>query len=126
MSLAGLGYGGAVQPVGTAETSANGNRVDCNYGTIDEWYVNGPGGLEQGFNVAAAAAVPTASRVADGGVGLGRRPDGHGERGGGRTHLDRPDGSAALGYTGLMAYDATGKALPASLEMQTEGAARNC
>ena len=50
MSLAGLGYGGAVQPVGTAQTSANGNRVDCNYGTIDEWYVNGPGGLEQGFN----------------------------------------------------------------------------
>ncbi len=52
MSLVGLGYGGAVQPVGTAQTSVNGNRVDCNYGTIDEWYVNGPGGLEQGFNVA--------------------------------------------------------------------------
>ena len=52
MSLAGLGYGGAVQPVGTAQTSVNGNRVDSNYGTIDEWYVNGPGGLEQGFNVA--------------------------------------------------------------------------
>jgi len=50
MTLAGLGYGGAVQSVGTAQTSANGNRVDCNYRAIDEWYVNGPGGLEQGFN----------------------------------------------------------------------------
>ena len=35
--------------------------------------------------------------------------------------LTRPDGSAALGYTGLTAYDATGKSLPASLEMRTEG-----
>ena len=58
MSLVGLGYGGAVQPVGTAQTSANGNRVDCNYGTIDEWYVNGPGGLEQGFNVTPRCRSP--------------------------------------------------------------------
>ena len=52
MALEGLGYGGAVQPVGTAQTSASGNRVDTNYGAVDEWYVNGPGGLEQGFTVA--------------------------------------------------------------------------
>jgi len=30
MSLVGLGYGGAMQPVGTATTTTNGNRVDCN------------------------------------------------------------------------------------------------
>ena len=35
--------------------------------------------------------------------------------------MTRPDGSAALGYTGLTAYDATGKSLPASLEVQTDG-----
>ena len=52
MSLAGVDYGGAMQAVGTAKTSTNGNRVDCNYGAIDEWYVNGPQGLEQGFTVA--------------------------------------------------------------------------
>ena len=61
MSLAGLGYGGAMQPVGTAQTSTNGNRVDCNYGTIDEWYVNGPGGLEQGFTVNVAPQGATGS-----------------------------------------------------------------
>ena len=49
MTLAGLSYGGVVQPVGTAQTSVNGNRVDSNYGSIDKWFVNGPGGLEQGF-----------------------------------------------------------------------------
>ena len=35
--------------------------------------------------------------------------------------LTRPDGSTALGYTGLTACDATGKTLPASLEVQTDG-----
>lgn len=49
MALAGLSYGGPVQPVEPPQTSVNGNRVDSNYGSIDEWFVNGPGGLEQGF-----------------------------------------------------------------------------
>ena len=35
--------------------------------------------------------------------------------------MTRPDGSAALGYTGLVAYDATGKTLPASLEVRADG-----
>ena len=98
MSLVGLGYGGAVQPVGTAQTSVNGNRVDCNYGTIDEWYVNGPGGLEQGFTVAPLPQSDGQPVLADGGVGLGWRPDGHGERGRGRTDAD-PAGR--LGRAGL-------------------------
>ena len=120
MSLAGLGYGGAVQPVGTAQTSVNGNRVDCNYGTIDEWYVNGPGGLEQGFTVA-----PPPQSEASGSLtvelALGGDLTGTVNAAGDGLTLTRPDGSAALGYTGLTAYDATGKTLPASLEVQTDG-----
>ena len=120
MSLAGLGYGGAVQPVGTAQTSANGNRVDCNYGTIDEWYVNGPGGLEQGFTVA-----PLPQSDASGSLtvelALGGDLTGTVNAAGDGLTLTRPDGSAALGYTGLTAYDATGKTLPASLEVRAEG-----
>ena len=53
MALMGLGYGGAVQTPGTAQTSVDGNRVDSRYRAIDEWFVNGPGGLEQGFTVAS-------------------------------------------------------------------------
>ena len=120
MSLMGLGYDGAVQPVGTAQTSVNGNRVDCNYGTIDEWYINSPGGLEQGFNMRPAAAVRRRG-AADGGVGLGRRYDGAVNAAGNGLTLFRPDGSAALKYTGLLAYDAAGMALPATLEVQTDG-----
>ena len=122
MSLVGLGYGGAVEPLGTAQTSASNNRVDCNYGPVDEWYVNGPAGLEQGFNVtlpAGAAAAAGASLTVE--LALGGNLTGTVNAAGDGLTLSRPDGSAALGYNGLVAYDATGKALPASL--QVEGAA---
>src|SRR5579864_5447115 len=102
MSLEGLGYGGAMQPVGTAQTSVNGNRVDCNYGTIDEWYVNGPAGLEQGFDVAPAPQSDPAGSLT---VKLGLSGDlraSVNSAGDGLT-LTRPDGSASLGYTGLEA-----------------------
>ena len=132
MSLAGLGYGGAVRPVGTAQTSTDGNRVDSDYGTIDEWYVNGPGGLEQGFTVSCGAGVSPA--IADAGgtpapqsgsltveLALGGNLNATVNAAGDGLTLSRPDGSAALGYTGLMAYDATGKTLPASLEVGADG-----
>ena len=120
MALAGLSYGGAVQPVGTAQTSVNGDRVDSNYGSIDEWFVNGPGGLEQGFTVA-----PLPQSEASGSLTLeltlGGDLRGTVNAAGDGLTLTRPDGAAVLGYTGLTACDATGKMLPASLEVQTEG-----
>jgi hypothetical protein len=120
MSLAGLGYGGVIQPVGAAQTSVNGNRVDCNYGAIDEWYINGPGGLEQGFNVAPLPP-SDASRSLTVELALGGDLRGTVNAAGDGLTLTRPDGSAALDYTGLVAYDAAGKALPASLEVRAEG-----
>ena len=120
MSLAGLGYGGAVQPVGTAQTSVHGNRVDSNYTTIDEWCINGPGGLEQGFTVAPLPQ-PDATGSLTVELALGGDLTGTVNAAGDGLTLSRPDGSTALGYTGLVAYDATGKALPASLEIQCEG-----
>ena len=109
-----------MQPVGTAQTSDNGNRVDCNYGTIDEWFVNGPSGLEQGFNVAPLPqSDATGSLTVE--LALGGDLTGTVNAAGDGLTLTRPDGSTALGYTGLVAYDATGKTLPASLEVRTEG-----
>ena len=64
MALGGSAMAGRCNRWGRAETSANGNRVDCNYGTIDEWYVNGPVGLEQGFTVPALPP-SDGQRVAD-------------------------------------------------------------
>jgi len=142
MALTGLGYGGAMQPVGTAQTSAHGNRVDCNYGSVDEWYVNGPNGLEQGFTVApppqsnASGALTVVGRQvgnlsytpqsnASGSLtvelALGGDLMGTVNAAGDGLALTRPDGSTALGYTGLTACDATGKTLPASLEVRADG-----
>jgi hypothetical protein len=133
MSLQGLGYGGAVQSVGTAKTSTNGNRVDCNYASIDEWYVNGPGGLEQGFTVApspqqaggttgsAGGATGSASALLTVELALGGDLTAAVNAAGDGLTLSRPDGSTALSYTGLAACDATGKTLPASMELQADG-----
>ncbi len=119
MSLVGLGYDGVMQPVGTAQTSVNGNRVDCSYGMIDEWYVNGPGGLEQGFNVTPPPQFEATGSLT---VELALSGDLRGtvNAAGDGLALTRPDGSAALAYTGLVAYDATGKTLPASLEVRAD------
>ena len=107
-------------PLERRSTSVNGNRVDCNYGTVDEWYVNGPDGLEQGFNVAPlpksdATGSLTVDLALSGDLTATVNPAGNG------LTLSRPDGSTALGYTGLTAYDATGKSLPASLEVRADG-----
>jgi hypothetical protein len=126
MSLVGLSYGGATQElgapqttVGTPQTTVNGSQVDCNYGTIDEWYVNGPSGLEQGFNVTPPQSGPGGSLTVALALGGNLMATVNGA-GNGLT-LATPDGSTVLGYNGLVAYDATGKTLPASLEVQTIG-----
>ena len=109
--------------------AAGGNRSDHDqwqpgrfqlHAPVDEWYVNGPSGLEQGFTV------PPLSQSEAGGsltveLALGGDLTATLNRTGTGLTLTRPDGSAALGYTGLTAYDATGKALPASLQVQTDG-----
>ena len=120
MTLVGLGYGGALQAVGTAQTSTSGNRVDLNYASIDEWYVNGPDGLEQGFTV------PTPPQSGSSGsltveLALGGDLTGTVNAAGSGLALTRPDGWAALGYSGLTACDATGQTLPASLEVRADG-----
>ncbi|MGA2253266.1 MAG: GH25 family lysozyme, partial [Thermoguttaceae bacterium] len=119
MSLVGLGYGGAMQPVGTAKTSANGNRVDCNYGPIDEWYVNGPSGLEQGFTVTPPQSNASGSLTVE--LALGGDLVGMVNAAKDGLTLSELDGSTALGYTGLSACDATGKTLPASMGVQVVG-----
>src|SRR5208282_3436487 len=139
MSLVGLGYGGAVQPVGAAQTKVNGNRVDNNYsvgqvanlpGTrqignllpyaIDEWYVNGPSGLEQGFTIPALPQSDTSGLLTVE-LALGGDLAGNVNAAADGLTLTGPNGSAVLGYTGLTACDSTGKSLPASLQLQTAG-----
>ncbi len=117
MALAGLDYGLAPQSLGTALTTASGNRVDLNYGTLDEWYVNGPVGLEQGFTVPVLPSSEAGGSLAVE-LSLGGDLTAVVSTAGNALTLTRPDGSAALGYNGLTACDATRRTLPATLEVQ--------
>jgi trimeric autotransporter adhesin len=52
LALTGYGYGADLQAVPMTAPDAIGNRVEYRRGSLTEWYVNGPLGLEQGFTVA--------------------------------------------------------------------------
>ena len=50
------GYGSALAPVANALPLASANRVEYVRGSLTEWYVNGPIGVEQGFTLTSAPA----------------------------------------------------------------------
>jgi hypothetical protein len=120
LRLAGWGYGSNVQPLEPAEPRAEGNRLEYRHGAATEWYVNGPLGLQQGFTLLAC---PVAERNAPrealtlqltqtGDVDLILDEDRRG------LTLARAGSPAILRYRGLSAYDATGRDLPAWIELE--------
>jgi trimeric autotransporter adhesin len=123
MSLKQIGRGDALVTVALPKVTADSNRVDADFGTVDQWYVNGPGGLQQGFTVrqkpqgTASAAAPLNVSI-----GLGGNLSAKVNAAGDGLTLTDAQGNSALGYSGLMAYDASGHTLPATLEVkQTAG-----
>ena len=60
MALTAWGYASALKPLAPSiAPRASGNRVSYRHRSLTEWYVNGPLGLEQGFDVTAR---PTGGR----------------------------------------------------------------
>ena len=117
IALRGYGYGGILRPPHTASPRVHFNRVEYRRGALTEWYVNGPLGLEQGITlqkrpgqaegrpltIALAFEGDLTAVVDEGGTGL---------------TLTGSEGQAKLRYRGLFAYDATGRRLPAWLEVK--------
>jgi hypothetical protein len=115
LSLAAVGHGQQLEPVGAAVPIRARNRVLYRHGSLSEIYGNGPYGLEQSFTVA---------RRPLGGAGplvLAMRVDGSlvarqvGAQVVFRTHA----GAVALRYGQLSAQDATGKRLPATMLLRS-------
>ena len=111
--MTGYGYEGDVRPLEPAEPQAEKERVEYRRGPVTEWYVNRPGGLEQGFELEEPQA--SARRAA------GRRDGGPGRSG--RVGTDGDGASFANGsgetlvrYAGLKAWDADGRPLEARVE----------
>jgi len=120
MTLTAAGYGTTPAPVGQPQISTSGNRVDANYGGSSEWLINSPVGLEQGFTVDPAA--PGESPALTVQLALGGNLSAAANAAHNGLVLTRANGATALGYTGLNAWDATGKVLPATLQVQNSAA----
>ena len=115
LGLPGIGRAGSLAGTRRTAPRANGNRVSYGQGSVREWYVNGPLGLEQGFDVLRRPAGRGAVRLNVGLSGARARLTGHG---GAVLTLA---GGAALRYGKLSAVDARGRVLPARLALTTGG-----
>ena len=115
MRLAGYGYGARLASAAEVAPITRANRVVYRHGSLDEWYANGPLGLEQGFTLNARPA----------GLGGGPLTLALSLSGNARPVLARGQnavtfsaGGSSLSYRGLMATDARGRALRAWLQLR--------
>jgi IPT/TIG domain-containing protein/fibronectin type III domain protein/FG-GAP repeat protein len=111
IALAGVGRGGALRPARPAAPLVRSNRVTYVRGALREWYVNGPLGLEQGFDLERrpAGGGNLTLAVALAGVSNVHLRDGD-------ALLSGPGGT--LRYGGLSATDAGGHKLHAWLGLE--------
>jgi hypothetical protein len=121
MRLAGVGRAGALIPVhDVATVTTDENRVTYHHRLasveLTEWYVNDERGLEHGFTLPTAPHAPTSGPLVlelalDGDL-VAEAEDATSLR------LIARDGAPVLRYSELHAYDATGRPLPASMEVR--------
>jgi FG-GAP repeat len=110
LGLVGWGRADRVQRPGLASPSVVRNRVTYRYPGGEQWFANGPLGLEQGFTIKHAPVGEGPLRLALG-VSGNVSVSGHGAAG-----LTLSDSAGArLTYSGLTAFDATGRRLRATL-----------
>ncbi|WP_437682016.1 hypothetical protein [Sorangium sp. So ce131] len=123
MRTAALGCEGSVAALPDAEPDAvesDSKRVRYVRENLEEWYLNGPLGLEQGFVVAQAPACRGTKVI---GLELGgdlhaELDDADGDGRGDALRLVDAEGRRALSYTDLFVRDATGKVLSAWLSLE--------
>jgi hypothetical protein len=110
LSLEGYGRPGALQRVAPTSPAAHANRVVYAHPGVEEWYSNGPLGLEQGYTVRSRPAGRGAIALVSHLTGTMRA------RLSGGTLLLTGDG-ASVKYSGLQARDARGRPLHAWLSL---------
>ncbi|HTO05441.1 MAG TPA: hypothetical protein VMR86_00140 [Myxococcota bacterium] len=110
LTLAGVGREDALAPVTRGELSHEGARVELRRPQLTEWYENRPEGIEQGFLLSArpegAGALALELAVSD---ALPTLVD--------QALVFHSGPGRSLRYDGLRAADASGRALPARLEL---------
>ena len=116
LDLNAIGYADSLQPVAPVAPSAHLNRVTYGHGSVSEWYVNGPAGLEQGFDIPRAPGGPSASpltvRMAVSGNAQASLAADQ------QTVTFTHAASPSLRYSGMVVTDARGRTLPSWLELR--------
>jgi hypothetical protein len=120
LQLTAAGYGASLRPLGAvAPRAAAPNRIEYPRGGVNEWYANGPFGIEQGFTVARRPSTRGATTLALR-IAISGNVRASISRGAGDIALRGPDGGA-LRYGAIAASDASGRGLP--IRMALEGRA---
>jgi hypothetical protein len=129
LEFQGWGYGKADVKQDRADVVpfVDANRVEYRRGTITEWYVNGPLGIEQGFTISRAPVASSKSQHdtleillrVGGNLRASVEPGRH------ALTLRNRNGVATLRYGPLLAYDASGRELGSWMEEQ-DGTLRLC
>jgi hypothetical protein len=114
LSLAGLGRGRRIERVTAVEPTRAAAHVLYRYGSISESYANGPYGLEQAFTLSRRPSAGAGSLV----LALGMRGSLIAERAGAQILFRTRSGATALRYGQLSAFDATGRRLPALMQLR--------
>ncbi len=118
LRLSRFGREGRMSDAGSVPPETDGRRVVYRRPSIVEWYVNAPSGLEQGFDL----AVRPDGAESDGRVVLELAVESSlaaaEEPGRDAIVFRRPDGEAALLYSGLVVRDARGHDVEAGLALE--------
>src|SRR5207245_3434604 len=115
LSLAAMGYGSSLRPLGGVTPSVHANRVLYTHAGLSEWYANGPLGLEQSFEVDRAPSANPAGPLT---LTIALSGDAHVSlASGGQSLALTRAGGPALRYGGLYAADARGRGLHSWLEL---------
>jgi hypothetical protein len=120
LSLSGVHDHGKEMEPGIPALSAASNRVEYEYGSLRQFFLNGESSLDQGFVVAGPVRDAAEEGASDLVLDLSVSGDltVRQERSSYYVDLASPDGSAALRYGAVTATDANGALLPASLEIR--------
>jgi hypothetical protein len=115
LALRAAGYAGRLRAVPATAPSGGPNRVTYAHSGIEEWYVDGARGLEQGFELARALPGASGAPLA---LAIGYSGNAHAElsRGGQSIVFSGPAGSS-LRYGQLRVTDASGRLLRSRLSL---------
>jgi hypothetical protein len=116
MALRSYGYENSMRAVEVATPHAAAGRLQYRRGLLTEWYLNGPGGLEQGFTVSQPPGRSngrplTIAIEVSGNLTASLNRDA-------KSLTLTPRRGESLRYGGLTAYDRNGRELPSWLQLR--------